>query len=108
MKKEELKEFCKLIGIYIDNAIEAVKNLDKKEIVLYINQIDKDIITEITNNYCGTINLEKNIANKCTINEKKHGYGLVIANQIINSERRITSKVYINGKTFCQLLRIKV
>lgn len=103
----ELKaKLCKLLGIYIDNAIDSVKDFSESEVLIYINEVNDTLIIKIINNYHMTINFEKIYNTNYTSKGLGRGYGLSIAKSIIENEPLINNKIYINGKNFVQSIRI--
>ena len=101
-------DVCKIIGVYIDNAIEAVENLEDKyvEIDLYIE--DHSLNISISNNYYGKINLNKINQIGYTTKGTGHGYGLPLVNQIIEKNKKLSNNTNINSNVFTQILKIKM
>lgn len=103
-------EFCKILGILLDNAIEAAKQT--KEKILKINANNeygtKNIKIVIENSYDNEINMEK-LYDKgyTTKKEKGHGLGLWIAMKIVNKNKRMSLNTQ-KGKTFKQEFEMKV
>ena len=97
---------CKLLAIYIDNAIDSVKSHRDGEIVININQQQNKIVLKVSNNYFNYMNLDLIDNEGYTTKDNGHGYGLAIAKEIINSEKRISNKLLISGKVFSQVIEI--
>jgi len=99
---------CKIIGVFLDNAIEAVEQLDEKDIIVEIFVMDNDLYIEISNNYDGEIALEK-ISNKgYTTKGKGHGYGLSLVREIIKNDHNLENGKKIDREMFTQSLKIKM
>lgn len=99
---------CKILGVFLDNAIEAVKDLKKKQIVVEMYIIDNDLCIDITNNFKGNLDINKISEAKYTTKGDGHGYGLTLVNQIINKEiGKLENEKSINRDTFTQTLKIK-
>lgn len=99
---------CKIIGVFLDNAIEAVENLKKKNVLLEIYTMDGYLHFDISNNYEGVIELDK-IANKgYTTKGKGHGYGLSLVDEIIDEDSSLENEKKINRDLFTQILKIKM
>ena len=79
-------KICKILGVFLDNAIEAVKGLKKKQIAVEMYAIDNDLCIDITNNFKGNLDINKISEAKYTTKGDGHGYGLTLVNQIINDE----------------------
>ncbi len=102
-------KICKILGVFLDNAIEAVKGLKKKEISVEIYIIGNDLCIDITNNFKGNLDLTKISEAKYTTKGEGHGYGLTLVNQIINDESgKLVNEKSINRDTFTQTLKIKM
>lgn len=108
LNEELVLKICKILGVFLDNAIEAVKSLKKKEISIEIYIMDKNLCIDITNNYKGNLDLNKISEIKYTTKGKGHGYGLALVNKIIKEENKLENERCINGDTFTQILKIKM
>lgn len=106
---EKLKnKLCKLLGIYLDNAIQAVRNLDERNISITIDGKEDEITFSVMNNFKGYIELSKIYNKGYTTNEYGHGYGLAIAKEIFDSEDKITNNTKVTGNIFSQEIKIKM
>lgn len=102
-------KICKILGVFLDNAIEAVKGLKKKQITVEMYAIDNDLCIDITNNFKGNLDINKISEAKYTTKGDGHGYGLTLVNQIINDEAgKLENEKSINRDTFTQTLKIKM
>lgn len=107
---ELIKNICAIIGIFLDNAIEAVSNLEKKivGIYIYIDDENKELCFAISNNFSGFIDLDK-IDNKGYSSKGSgRGYGLSLVKRIVDSDNRISLKREIMGDMFKQTIKIKM
>ena len=101
-------DICKVIGVYIDNAIEEVKKLKRKYINIEIYLEEKDLIISVSNNYVGMINLDKLEEKGYTSKGKDHGYGLSLTKEIIDSNKKLSNRKVITKDSFSQILKIKM
>lgn len=101
-------DICKVVGVYLDNAIEEVTKLKKKYINICMYTDEKDLIIEITNNYKGNIDLEKLTNTGYTSKGKGHGYGLSLVNEIVLQNKKLISQNRISKNNFTQILKIKM
>lgn len=109
LTKDDIKsKLCKILGIYLDNAIQAVKDIDEKSISIRIAEEDNFLVFEIINNYCGNVDISKIYDKGYSTKECGRGYGLSIAKEIIDSDKNIDNETHIVGDKFCQLLKIKM
>ena len=100
-------DICKIIGVFIDNAIEEVKNLKEKNIGINL-YLEKNLLNiEVSNNYKNSIDLEKIFDKGYTTKGKNHGYGLYLVKNIIDNNNIFENKVNISKKIFTQQLIIK-
>ncbi|MBQ9011042.1 MAG: GHKL domain-containing protein [Bacilli bacterium] len=99
---------CKIVGVFLDNAIEAVENLSDKYIIIEIFVMDQNLCIEISNSYEGNIDFTK-IENKgYTTKGKGHGYGLSLVNDIIKNNNLLIHENEISKELFTQKLKIKM
>lgn len=101
LSTNEFKQLGRLIGIYLDNAIEGSIESDDKKLGIEIYVISNDVEIIISNTY-GRISTN----NKST-KGKNRGHGLLLANNILNSTNKFTSKKEITDKLYIQKLIIK-
>ena len=101
-------KICKILGVFLDNAIEAVKKLKKKEISIEMYTLEDSLCIDITNNFKGNLDLDKISCTKYTTKGDGHGYGLTLVNNILSEEQGILeNEKSINRDTFTQTLKIK-
>ena len=101
-------KICKLLGIFLDNSLQAIAELSSKKISIYINQKKGVLEIQISNNYKGYVNMDEIGNIGYTTKSNSHGFGLYIANKILENENRISKETSINGSTFCQKIKIKL
>ena len=102
-------KICKILGVFLDNAIEAVKGLKKKEISIEMYTIEDSLCVDITNNFKGNLELDKITNMKYTTKGDGHGYGLTLVDKILSEEQsRLENEKSINRDTFTQTLKIKM
>lgn len=102
-------KICKILGVFLDNAIEAVKKLRKKEISVEIYNLDNKLCVDVTNNFKGNLDLEKISDVKYTTKGDGHGYGLTLVNKLLEEEHeKLENEKSINRDTFTQTLKIKM
>lgn len=101
-------EICKIIGVYLDNALEEVSKYDEKIINIEFYAEKKTLCIAISNNFEGEIDFEKMDNPGYTTKENGHGYGLSLAREIIESNDRLSSEREIKDNIFKQILKIKM
>jgi len=104
---ETLLDVCKIIGVFIDNAIEATKDLEIKQIDVSLYNEQDNIIIEVANTFSGNINIDKMTKKGFTTKGGKHGYGLSLVNTILEHNKKLKNIKQINNNIFIQTLEIK-
>lgn len=101
-------EVCKIIGVYLDNALEEVSKYEEKIINIEFYAEKKTLCIAISNNFEGEIDFEKMDNPGYTTKENVHGYGLSLAREIIESNDKLSSEREIKDNIFKQILKIKM
>lgn len=102
LQKEQLKDISHIMGIYIDNAIEASVNSKKKMFALEIYCIKKELHIVITNSFNESIDMVK-INNKgYTTKGKGRGKGLYFVSKIKDKNPNINTATNIINEYFIQ------
>ena len=102
------QELCKIVGGFLDNAIQAVSELKKKEIDIYLKYENDELYIKVSNNYSGVIELDKIDNSGYTTKGKGHGYGLSLVKGIIRENACFKNDREIHGKMFSQIIRLKI
>lgn len=97
-------QICEILGVFIDNACEAVENLENKIVNIDLYLVDKTITISISNTY-NPSSFNKNI--KSTKGSGR-GYGLQLVKKIINNNKCLSNETYITKDVFIQKLIIEV
>lgn len=101
-------DICKIIGVFIDNSIEAVSSLKSKNIIISLFVDNNNLNIKVSNNYKGKIDVEKIYNEGYTTKGKGHGYGLPLVKQIVNSNNgTFKNTTEISKELFSQLLIVK-
>lgn len=95
-----------IMGVYLDNAIQAAEVSKKKEISLEIFKENKDVVIIIANTYNGKIDLEKIDEYGYSTKGKNHGVGLHIVKKILEEESVFSQNRNILEDYYVQELRI--
>lgn len=104
---KNLLDISKVIGVYLDNAIEAVNNINDKNILISVYLENNEIVFEISNNYQGYIDTLKIDKEGYTTKGNGKGYGLSLVKDIISKNTNLSQKRIINGNYYTQKLCIK-
>ena len=102
-----LKDVSRIIGVYIDNAIEATEKSKKKYIILDIELREKDIIFSFSNTYTGTLSFDQMDNDGFSTKGKGKGYGLSLVKDILEKNQYLEQQREINGIYYVQKLIVK-
>ena len=102
-----LEEVTKILGVYLDNAIEAASDTLDKIITLDIYLDNKDIIFEISNTFINEIDVSKIDNEGFTTKGDGKGYGLALVKDILKNNNYLEQEREINGNYYVQKLIIK-
>lgn len=110
MDKELYYKVCKILGILMDNAIDACVDSDKKKLVVSVYTETEDLCVEIDNSYSGIVDKDGIKKKGYTTKGKNHGYGLTILNRIVDETKELEFEQSINDKDklFTSILKIKL
>ena len=100
---------CKIIGVYLDNAIQEVLKLSMRniKISLYISDIeDRQLVITVMNNFSGNIELDKIDTKGYSTKGKGRGIGLAIVQNVLKNENRIVQSTKIIKNNFMQEIKI--
>lgn len=101
------KNITKMLGVLLDNAIDASKKSKNKKINIFVSKDKNTIIFKIYNSYKGNIDIEK-IGTGYTTKGKGHGYGLRLVNDIVNENNIFEVTHELEDCYFVSNLKIKI
>ena len=104
---KDFKDLARILGVYLDNAIEASSISENKKLGIEIYLINENINIIISNTYANEINKEKIGNEKFSTKGEKRGHGLLLVKRILNESKIITSENEINSNLYIQKIRIK-
>lgn len=101
------KNITKMLGVLLDNAIDASKKSKNKKINISVSKDKNTVIFKIYNTYKGKIDIEK-IGTGYTTKGKGHGYGLRLVNDIVNENNIFEVTHELEDCYFVSNLKIKM
>lgn len=101
------KNITKILGVLLDNAIDASKISKEKQIIISVTKEKSNIMFSIYNTYKGKLDLSK-IGNGHTTKGKGHGYGLRLVKDIISENSLLNFNNYLEEEYFVSSLSIKI
>lgn len=105
--EKHLHSVSTVIGVYLDNAIEAAEKADKKFVIIDIDADGEDVIFSFSNTYEGHIDVGKMDKQGYSTKGKSRGYGLSLVQDILNKSEYLSQKREINGIFYVQKLIIQ-
>ena len=103
---DTILDICKIIGIFLDNAIEEVDTIDDKYIIIEMYKEKDTFIVSITNTYNNSFD-KKDIYNPgYSTKEGNHGYGLTLVKKIVRHNKKIKTHHEISDNEFTQVLEL--
>lgn len=105
---KEQKEFGKILGVLLDNAIEASVMSEEKKLGIeaYMNK-DKEFKMIISNTYQNEVNKEKLGIERFSTKGKERGHGLLLVKHIIKNNQLFNVETTIQEKIYSQTITIK-
>lgn len=101
------KDLARLIGVYLDNAIDASEKSEDKKLGIEVYLIKDNIKIIITNTFSNEVDLNKMGKERYTTKGKNHGHGLLLVSNIIRDNNRFVAKTKIDNNLYIQELTIK-
>lgn len=103
-------DICNILNIFIDNAIDEVSTLDKKQILMEITKIVDDEIEIAISNTCKSyVDISNIYGMGYSTKGENHGYGLSIVKNTINNNRGVLENKFEKvNNIFTQYLYIKL
>lgn len=105
---KEKDSLYSIMGIYLDNAIQAAENSNNKEITLDIFKDKREVVIIIANTYSGKVDINRIGDYGYTTKGKSHGVGLNIVKKIIEEEPIFSQSRKIIDDYYIQELRINL
>ncbi len=103
----EYKNITKILGVLLDNAIDASKQTKSKKVVISVSKENSMVIFNIQNTYKGKIDLSK-IGTGHTTKGQGHGYGLRLVKDIVDANDMFGVDNFLEDEYFVSKLSIKI
>lgn len=107
IETKDFKDLARIIGVYLDNAIEASSTSEDKKLGIEMYLIKEKIEIIITNTFNNEINLDKIGKESFSTKGKHRGHGLLLVNKILSENNMFGAKNEIRGNIYIQSLKIK-
>ena len=106
LETKDFKDLVRIVGVYLDNAIEASTESKDKKLGIEIYMIKDDIEIIISNTFINKIDPNKLGIEKFTTKGKLRGHGLLLVNYILRSNPIFESSKEITKNIYSQTLKI--
>lgn len=107
LETKDFKDLVRIIGVYLDNAIEASDNSKERKLGIEIYLINDDIEIIISNTFENKIDIKKLGIERFTTKGKNRGHGLLLVNHILKANKIFDGIQEINKNIFIQKIIIK-
>lgn len=101
------KNICTIVGILLDNALEASELADEKNVSIILATDKNKLIVNISNTYKGRIDATRIDEAGYSTKGKNRGFGLEIVKNIVEENNYLRNERQIMGNIFNQKLIIK-
>ncbi len=106
LETKDFKDLVRMIGVYLDNAIDASADSEDKKLGIEIYLIKENIEIIISNTYDNNIDTDKIGIERFTTKGKNHGYGLLLVKKILKGNNLFETFTTINNKLYIQKIII--
>lgn len=107
LTEQEIRIICKLIGIYLDNAIEAVEETRKKNLLIEVYELSNKVCFVFSNTFKKKDNFNDRNKKGVTTKGEGHGNGLYFASKLIEENNFLEAKQDVVDGYYIQQLIIK-
>ena len=103
---QHLQDVSRILGVYLDNAMEAAMTASKRYIIIEIEVENQNVIFTISNTYSGVVDAEHMDQPGFSTKGKGKGYGLALVKDILCRNHDLEQQREINGMYYVQKLII--
>lgn len=108
LKSDDSKDLYNIMGIIIDNAVEAAEITEDKLIVIQAYAEKNKANFVISNTFNGSVDFNKIFTHGYSTKGSKRGYGLAILHDTVKRNKRIDLNTEIEDNIFSQHIVIKI
>ncbi len=108
LKCDDSKDLYNIMGIIIDNAVEATEITEDKLIVIQAYAEKNKVNFVISNTFNGSVDFNKIFSHGYSTKGSKRGYGLAILQDIVDKDKKININTEVEDNIFSQHIIIKI
>lgn len=106
LSEKEIRTICNLLGIYLDNAIEAAAETRKKNLLIEVYELSDKVCFVISNTFKKCSNFDDRNKKGITTKGEGRGNGLYFASKLIAGNKNLESKQDVIDNYYIQQLII--
>lgn len=103
---DTMLDICKIVGIFLDNAIEEIDNYDDKYIIIEMYKKDDVIVISVTNPINHSIDSNNIYDAGISTKGGNHGYGLSLVKKLVKENSKLKTYPEVSDEEFTQILEI--
>lgn len=103
---KNLEEITKILGVLLDNAMEASLLSKEKMVIINIDLQNNQLKFTISNTFCGNLDISKLGKEGYSTKGKGRGYGLSLIQKIIQNQKNMKQEKKINGNFYSSAIKI--
>lgn len=107
LNTKDFKDLTRILGVYLDNAIEASILSEKKQLGIEIYKVKNDIEIIISNTYSNKVDKDKIGNERYSTKGLTRGHGLLLVKRILKNNNRLTSEAKVTDTIYSQTIKIK-
>ena len=104
----DIVDLCRIVGIFVDNAIEAAALSTEKTIAIGMVNVDEKALLIVTNTVAEMVPIYKLREKGFTTKGNNHGLGLEIVRGILKSYPNVNNDMKFENQMFTQVLEVRV
>lgn len=102
----DIVDLCRIVGIFVDNAIEAAALSTEKTIAIGMVNVDEKALLIVTNTVAEMVPIYKLREKGFTTKGNNHGLGLEIVRGILKSYPNVNNDMKFENQMFTQVLEV--
>lgn len=107
IEPKKSKDILKIIGVLLDNAIEAVENADEKYIELNFDIKNNKLKFKLLNSYKGNVTIKNVLTAGFSTKGNNRGYGIPLIKDIVNKNKDFELDLKTKDNIFTAILNVE-